>query len=177
MQGSTPRTRNTLPASAARNLAGTVSRFLASSECSKVPWKAKAHVSGSWRRVQSIRGGGVGGAPPPRTGFASATYPTPSHSATQMSTFVPRDLNPVTSRTSIWLISRPFILGSRWADPRGVGARADAVGVRGRGRGLRLRARRRTLARRARRVLGRGDQREGQLRRAPARGDGLRRGA
>src|SRR5918994_521245 len=44
MQGSAPRTRNTLPARAARNLAGIVSRFLASSECSKVPWKAKAHV-------------------------------------------------------------------------------------------------------------------------------------
>jgi hypothetical protein len=27
-----------------RNFAGIVSRFLASSECSKVPWKAKAHV-------------------------------------------------------------------------------------------------------------------------------------
>src|SRR4051794_1478542 len=44
MQGSGPRTRNTLPASAARKRDGTVSRFLASSECSKVPWKAKAHV-------------------------------------------------------------------------------------------------------------------------------------
>jgi len=45
MQGSDPRTRNTPPASAARNFAGIVSRFFASSECSKVPWKAKAHVS------------------------------------------------------------------------------------------------------------------------------------
>src|SRR3954462_5592709 len=44
MQGSTPRTRNTFPLSAARNFDGTVSRFFASSVCSKVPWKAKAHV-------------------------------------------------------------------------------------------------------------------------------------
>ena len=44
MQGSTPRTRNTFPDNADRNRDGTVSRFLESSECSKVPWKAKAHV-------------------------------------------------------------------------------------------------------------------------------------
>src|SRR5437764_13073771 len=44
MQGSTPRTRNTFPLSAARNFDGTVSRFFASSVWSKVPWKAKAHV-------------------------------------------------------------------------------------------------------------------------------------
>src|ERR671933_519474 len=44
MQGSTPLTRNTFPLSAARNFDGTVSRFFASSVCSKVPWKAKAHV-------------------------------------------------------------------------------------------------------------------------------------
>ena len=112
-----PRTRNTLPASAARNLAGTVSRFLASSECSKVPWKAKAHVRQMRRVVQSIRGGGVGGAPPPRTGFASGTYPTSPHSATQLSSFVPLDLNPVTSRTSKWRICRRF---------REVGARSGA---------------------------------------------------
>src|SRR3954453_23217973 len=51
MQGSGPRTRNTLPASAARNRDGTVSRFLASSEGSKVPWKAKAHVCGEGSSV------------------------------------------------------------------------------------------------------------------------------
>src|SRR4051794_39272714 len=107
MQGSGPRTRNTLPARAARNLAGTVSRFLASSECSKVPWKAKAHVGGE-EEVQSIPGGGVGGAPPPGTGFAKGTYPTLSHSATQISTFVPLDLNLVTLRTRKWRICRRF---------------------------------------------------------------------
>src|SRR4051795_4292353 len=107
MQGSGPRTRNTLPARAARNLAGTVSRFLASSECSKVPWKAKAHV-GSEEGVQSIPGGGVGGAPPPGTGFANGTYPTLSHSATQISTFVPPDLNPVTLRTPKQCVCRAF---------------------------------------------------------------------
>src|SRR4051794_31678475 len=107
MQGSGPRTRNTLPASAARNRDGTVSRFLASSECSKVPWKAKAHVR--WRReVQSIPGGGVGGAPPPGTGFASGTYPTLSHSATQITSFAPLDLNLVTLRTRNRLVSRAF---------------------------------------------------------------------
>src|SRR4051812_10073860 len=48
-------------------------------------------MSGS-RRSQSIRGGGVGGAPPPRTGFATAKYPTSSHYATQLSLFAPQDV-------------------------------------------------------------------------------------
>src|SRR5918998_6237514 len=104
MQGSTPRTRNTLPARAARNFAGTVNRFLASSECSKVPWKAKAHVP----KGQSIRGGGVGGAPPPRTGFASGKYPTVPHSATHFSSFAPQDLSTVTYRTPNRRVSRRF---------------------------------------------------------------------
>jgi hypothetical protein len=53
--------------SSPRNFDGIVSRFLASRVCSKVPVKAKAHeLEGG----QSIRGGGVGGAPPPRNGFA-----------------------------------------------------------------------------------------------------------
>src|SRR4051795_10337650 len=111
MQGSGPRTRNTLPARAARNLAGTVSRFLASSECSKVPWKAKAHVGGE-EEVQSIPGGGVGGAPPPGTGFANGTYPTLPHSATQISTFIPPHLNLVTMRTSKWRVCRAFADGA-----------------------------------------------------------------
>src|ERR671915_111725 len=102
MQGSTPRTRNPLPASAARNFAGTVRRFLASSECSKVPWKAKAHVPRGV--VQSIRGGGVGGAPPPRTGFATATYPTLPHSATHFSSFPPLFVKAVRKRTRKWLV-------------------------------------------------------------------------
>ena len=59
-------------------------------------------------RVQSIPGGGVGGAPPPGTGFASGTYPTVSHSATQISPNVPLDLNPVSSRTLIWWFSSDF---------------------------------------------------------------------
>src|SRR4051794_41515590 len=68
-----------------------VSRFLASRLCSKVPVKAKAHVDrAAGDSGQSIRGGGVGGAPPPRTGFAPATYPTSSHSATQNPTFLSR---------------------------------------------------------------------------------------
>src|SRR4051794_12069337 len=44
-------------------------------------------------KVQSIRGGGVGGAPPPRTGFAKGTYPTMSHSATQLSSDLPQNLS------------------------------------------------------------------------------------
>src|ERR1044071_1095733 len=58
MQGSGPRTRNTLPASAARKRDGTVSRFLASSECSKVPWKAKAHGGGEGSSVDPGRRSG-----------------------------------------------------------------------------------------------------------------------
>src|SRR3954471_6175774 len=83
-QRSTPRERYTPPLSAVRNFDGTVSRLLASRVCSKVPVKAKAHVSGeAGGGGQSIRGGGVGGAPPPRTGFAPAPYPTMPHSATR----------------------------------------------------------------------------------------------
>src|SRR3954452_19471633 len=96
---STPRERTTPPLSAARNFDGTVSRFLASRLCSKVPVKAKAHVVGEAGGGQSIRGGGVGGAPPPRTGFAPATYPTSSHSATQIATCVPHWHVAVRSRT------------------------------------------------------------------------------
>ena len=92
MQRSAPLTRKTPSENAARNFAGTVSRFFASREWSKVPWKAKAHVQ-CCEGVQSIRGGGVGGAPPPRTGFARGRYPTSSHSATQLSTFAPLRLN------------------------------------------------------------------------------------
>src|SRR5919199_1291460 len=88
-QRSTPRLRTTPPDSAARNFDGIVSRFLASRLCSNVPVKAKAHVSReAGDGGQSIRGGGVGGAPPPRTGFAPATYPTLPHSATQNPTLV-----------------------------------------------------------------------------------------
>src|SRR5919206_4762548 len=93
MQGSAPCTRKTPPASAARKRAGTVSRFFASSVCSKVPWKAKAHEFQRGAEVESIRGGGVGGAPPPRTGFATGTYPTTSHCATQLSSVLPLDLS------------------------------------------------------------------------------------
>src|SRR5881396_3030998 len=47
----------------ARKRAGTVSRFFASSEYSAVPSKAIAGAHGK----KSDRGGGVGGAPPPRS--------------------------------------------------------------------------------------------------------------
>ena len=50
------------------------------------------------RSGQSIRGGGVGGAPPPRTGFARGRYPTSSHSATQLSSNVPHFLSVVAVR-------------------------------------------------------------------------------
>src|SRR5919199_621749 len=59
MQGSGPWTRNTRLESSARNRDGTVRRFFASSVCSKVPWKAKAHASGEgsvdprWRSGRS----------------------------------------------------------------------------------------------------------------------------
>src|SRR3954464_15973673 len=116
MQGSAPRTRKTPPASAARNLAGIVSRFFASSECSKVPWKAKAHVSNWGRRVQSIRGGGVGGAPPPRTGFARGTYPTLSQSATHFSSDLPQNLSHVRKRTRKGVVCRRIAVGQRRVD-------------------------------------------------------------
>src|SRR5436190_8331265 len=74
MQRSTPLTRNTGPASCARNFDGTVSRCFASSVCSKLPLKAKAHVVRK-EGVESIRGGGVGGAPPPRTGCSAGKLP------------------------------------------------------------------------------------------------------
>src|SRR3954454_15623870 len=90
MQRSTPFTRKTVPDNWVRNFDGTVSRCFASSVCSKLPLKAKAHVVRRFRvEVESIRGGGVGGAPPPRTGCAAGTYPTPSHFATQLPSFVP----------------------------------------------------------------------------------------
>src|SRR6185295_9730277 len=74
MQRSTPLTRKTGPASCARNFDGTVSRCFASSVCSKLPLKAKAHEV-RWEGVESIRGGGVGGAPPPRTGCSAGKLP------------------------------------------------------------------------------------------------------
>src|SRR5215207_6681029 len=68
----------------ARKRAGTVSRFLASSEYSAVPSKAIAWTHGK----KSDRGGGVGGAPPPRSG--RGTYiPTTSHEATPIAQFFP----------------------------------------------------------------------------------------
>ena len=74
-------------------------------------------------KVQSIRGGGVGGAPPPRTGFATGRYPTTSHSATQISSFAPHDLNAVSLRTSNTSISRAFL---RARDRAGSLARSQA---------------------------------------------------
>src|SRR3954449_13117945 len=62
-QSSKPLLSTTPSESAARNFAGTVSRFFASSEYSKVPRKAtgRGHVVRS-----RSRGGEVGGASPPR---------------------------------------------------------------------------------------------------------------
>ena len=45
-----------------------------------------------WAWDESNRGGGVGGAPPPRSGCARGFYPTSSHSATQMSSRRPTKL-------------------------------------------------------------------------------------
>src|SRR5690349_22450470 len=107
-----------------------VSRFLASRLWSKVPVKAKAHESGEG---QSIRGGGVGGAPPPRTGFASAKYPTSSHSATQISSDVPLRLGAVIDRTQKRGVCREFSVGGNSpADrARAAGRRADPAAARG----------------------------------------------
>src|SRR3954466_13410839 len=100
MQRSTPLTRKTGPASCVRNFDGTVSRCFASSVCSKLPLKAKAHVVRRFRaEAESIRGGGGGGLPPPRTSCAAETYPTPSHFATQLPPFVPPCPSAVRIRT------------------------------------------------------------------------------
>src|ERR1700749_1619440 len=103
---STPRESITPPLNAVRNFDGIVSRFLASRLCSKVPVKAKAHVCSEGGGGQSIRGGGVGGAPPPRTGFAPATYPTLPHSATRNPLTPPLWRHLVTLRTG-----KPFKSG------------------------------------------------------------------
>src|SRR3954451_502999 len=70
----------------ARKRAGTVSRFFASSEYSAVPSKAIAGAHGK----KSDRGGGVGGAPPPRSGDAHSN-PTTSHKATLIAQNFPQD--------------------------------------------------------------------------------------
>ena len=44
VQGSSHRARTSPSENEALSLAGIVSRFFASSECSKVPWNAKAHA-------------------------------------------------------------------------------------------------------------------------------------
>src|SRR4051812_41879767 len=77
MTFSIARERYTPLLKSARNFDGIVSRCLASRVCSKVPVKAKAHglSEREARRGQSIRGGGVGGAPPPRNGFAQGKVP------------------------------------------------------------------------------------------------------
>src|SRR6476469_2278473 len=102
MQRSTPLTRNTGPASCVRNFEGTVSRCFASSVCSKLPLKAKAHVVRT-EGVESIRGGGVGGAPPPRTGCSVGKLP---HSVPLCNTIVVirptnREPGPQTHRFSL----------------------------------------------------------------------------
>src|SRR3954469_14386493 len=98
MQGSDPCTRNTPPASAARNFAGIVSRFFASSECSKVPWKAKAHEFQQGAKGFS-RSEVAEWEEPRHLGPASrGTYPTLPHSATQLSSDLPQSLSVVRAR-------------------------------------------------------------------------------
>src|SRR3954464_15838691 len=112
MQRSTPLTRKTGPASCVRNFDGTVSRCFASSVCSKLPLKAKAH----WVRreeVESIRGGGVGGAPPPRTGCSAGKLP---HYVPLCNTNVvirPTKLEPSLESDRFSLQTRGF---SRWVE-------------------------------------------------------------
>src|SRR3954447_6434940 len=68
----------------ARKQARTVSRFFASREYSAVPSKA---ISGAHGR-KADRGGGVGGAPPPRSDGADRT-PTLPHKATPNAQKIP----------------------------------------------------------------------------------------
>src|SRR5215213_7388034 len=68
----------------ARKRAGTVSRFFASSEYSAVPSKAIAGAHGK----KSDRGGGVGGAPPPRS-VVGHSNPTTSHKASLIAQKIP----------------------------------------------------------------------------------------
>ena len=82
-QGSGPLARTSPPENEARNLAGMLSRFFASSEYSKWPLNANGHIPG--RRVR----------PESRSGRSPATpvvcvappYPTISHFATLFPTF------------------------------------------------------------------------------------------
>src|SRR3954453_2064540 len=116
MQRSTPLTRKTGPASCVRNFDGTVSRCLASSVCSKLPLKAKAH--GVRREgVESIRGGGVGGAPPPRTGCSRGKVP---HSAPLCNTTVvicPTDAGECPCADAFSLQTGEFLRGTTGPSP------------------------------------------------------------
>src|ERR1044072_6076335 len=108
MQRSTPLTRKTGPASCVRNFDGTVSRCFASSVCSKLPLKAKAHVVRKEEGVESIRGGGVGGAPPPRPGCSVGKLP---HSVPLCNTNIvirPTELEPGLRSNSFSLQTRGF---------------------------------------------------------------------
>src|SRR3954452_5009633 len=77
--------RTTPEENAARNLAGMLSRFFASSECSKWPRNAKSlsvapHAADGGK--DSARGGGVGGPPPLRSsdlGHRTPLHPTSQH--------------------------------------------------------------------------------------------------
>src|SRR5688500_11189993 len=93
MQRSRPLTRKTRPASAARNFDGTVSRFFASSVCSKVPWKAKAHAHAVLVRAEVSRTAVAEWEEPRHHGPAVRLgfYPTSSHSATHLSSSLPPD--------------------------------------------------------------------------------------
>src|SRR5215208_5029422 len=69
-QGSGSFDRTVPLANAARNRAGMLSRFFASSECSKWPRNANGHIP----EKSSDRSGGVGGAPPLRS-IGDSTVP------------------------------------------------------------------------------------------------------
>src|SRR4051812_29674061 len=99
MQRSGPLTRKTLPASWARKRDGTESRCFASSVCSKLPLKAKAH--GVRESGESSRSEVAEWEEPRHPGPAVRTgsYPTLSHSATHLSSFVPHGLIAVRIRT------------------------------------------------------------------------------
>src|SRR5262245_36698002 len=73
----------------------------------------------SGRSAESNRGGGVGGAPPPRSGCAEGFYPTPSHFATQLSSDVPLNLSDFSLMTGKRRVCGGLAVG------RGVGRTVD----------------------------------------------------
>src|SRR3954453_1461100 len=134
MQRSPPLTRKTGPASCVRNFDGTVSRGFASSVCSKLPLKAKAH----WVRreeVESIGGGGVGGAPPPRTGCSAGKLPHYVPLCNPNVVIRPTKLEAGPRSDRFWLQTGGFLGGAVGGHQAGVKAQ-DGVHTRGLHAGL-----------------------------------------